>query len=915
MAGDYTLVQDIRKLTEYLYQVLQEQVGASLAEQVEQILQLASARRRGDERAENDLEKLISELDEESAAVALRAISILFDLMNMAEDRHRVRVLHDRERRSRDFPRPESIGAALERLNRQGYTAPQIQSLLDRLSIEPVFTAHPTEAKRRSVRNKLKNIQRCLVMLDHIDLLPRERDSYERTIYSELVGLWQTDPHRPERPVVAEEVERALFAMQTLWDVAPRLYRELDRELNRYFPGNSFAQPRFLHFGSWIGGDRDGNPYVTAHVTARTLTRMRREALQIHIRECRTAARYLSMSERRVAVSPHLKKRLEEALIRWPRAWERLERVSAYETYRRWLRLVEWRLQQTLEAEPFAELPEGAYHRSEELADDIGLVRESLLAHKAGAVVDLLVEDWLCRIRVFGFHMARLDIRQESGYYQEVITELLAGMELCSNYGELDEEERQAVLSRTMGLDKPLVEKDLSDQTRETLELFRLLAQTARLYGPEVLGGHIISLTHYPSDVLAVLWLVEWAAREEEGGVLGVGSAGIIPLFETIDDLRRAPATLEAILAYPAYAENLSRQNSVQTVMIGYSDSTKDGGYLTASWSLYRAQTKLHELAHRRGIALTFFHGRGGSLGRGGGPAARSIMSLPPQTVGGAIRMTEQGEVLAARYDDPDIAFRHLEQITAATFLVEEETSDPPEEEWLKTMDRISAQAYRKYRQLVELPGFVDYFVQTTPIAEIENLPIGSRPARRAGQRSLATLRAIPWVFAWTQSRVLIPAWYGMGSALEEFACAEEDGWKKLKRMYDAWSFFRGTVDNALLALAKADMGIARCYSRLMEEEECRGRIWQNLNSEYNEMLDAVLRTSGTNSLLEEIPWLQRSIEERTPYIDPLNMIQIELLYRMRRELSTGAEEVSIPLRDLMRLSIQGISAGMRNTG
>ena len=915
MAGDYVLVQDIRKLTEYFYQVIQDQVGTSLTEQVEQILQLAGTRREGDERAERDLEELIAGLDEESAAVALRAISILFDLMNMAEDRHRVRVLHDRERRSRTLPRPESIGAALERLNRRGRTAAQVQSFLDRLHIEPVFTAHPTEAKRRSVRNKLKNIQRCLVMLDHIDLLPRERDGYERTIYGELVGLWQTDPHRPERPVVAEEVERALFAMRTLWDVVPRLYRELDRELERYFPGSPFDDSRFLRFGSWIGGDRDGNPFVTAHVTAQTLTRMRREALQAHIEECRTAARYLSMSERRVAIDPRLKEALEKGLIRWPRVWERIERVSVHETYRRWLRLVEWRLQQTLETEPFAELPDGAYGRADELAADIDLVRVSLLGHRAGAVVDLRVVDWLCRIKVFGFHMARLDIRQESGYYQRVIADLLAGMGICSDYGKLEEEERQDVLTRTMGQRLPPVERELSDQTRETLGLFRLLARTARLYGPEVLGGHIISLTHHPSDVLSVLWLTEWAALEEEGGEPGVGSAGIIPLFETIDDLRRAPSTLEAILAHPAYAENLSRQNSVQTVMIGYSDSTKDGGYLTASWSLYRAQTELHALARRRSVDLVFFHGRGGALGRGGGPAARSIASLPPHTVGGAIRMTEQGEVLAARYDDPDIAFRHLEQVTAALFLVEAESGDPPENEWLELMDRLSARAYLKYRQLVELPGFVDYFVQTTPIAEIENLPIGSRPARRDGQRSLATLRAIPWVFAWTQSRLLIPAWYGMGSALEEFARAEAKGWEELKRMYDAWPFFRATVDNALLAIAKVDMGIGRCYSRLMEEEDRREGIWQQLKGEYDRTYNAVLRTTGTGSLLEEIPWLQRSIQERNPHIDPLNLIQIELLRRMRRAAPSGSEETPVALRDLMRLSIQGISAGMRNTG
>lgn len=916
MAADYVLVQDIRRLTEYLYQVLQEQVGVQLTELVEHILELGKARRDGDRRAERDLRRVIEELDETQVSVALRAISILFDLMNMAEDRHRVRVLHDRERRSGSRPRPESIGAALDRLNQEGYTAAQIQGFLDRLSIEPVFTAHPTEAIRRSVRNKLKNIQRSLVMLDHIDLLPRERQAYNHTIYTELIGLWQTDPHRPERPTVMEELDRALFFMRTLWDVVPRLYRELDGELRRYFPGNAFSGPRFLHFGSWIGGDRDGNPLVTAEVTAQTLLRMRREALQAHMEECRYVARYLSMSERRVLVSPDLKRWLAETLRRWPQAQERLDRVSVYEIYRRWLRVVEWRLQQTLETPPFAELPEGAYLRAGELVGDVELVRESLVAHHAGAVVEGLVDDWLCRIRVFGYHMARLDIRQESGYYRQVLGEIFAALGTSRDYLELAEEGRQELLSRTLGQVASIPEDELSEQARGTLALFRLLARTSRLYGPEVLGGHIISMTHHASDVLAVLWLSAWAGRdaglEEE---LGLGPVGIVPLFETIDDLQRAAGTLGAILDHPAYADLLEKQGHVQTVMIGYSDSTKDGGYLAASWALYQAQIGLHELADERGVKLVFFHGRGGSLGRGGGPAARSIMSLPPQSVGGAIRMTEQGEVLAARYDDQDIAFRHLEQVTCATFLVEAGTEDPPEEEWLQILDWIAARAYQEYRRLVELPSFVDFFVQTTPISEIENLPIGSRPARRSGKRSLETLRAIPWVFAWTQSRVLIPAWYGMGSALEAFAGTVADGWEKLVRMYGEWAFFRGTVENAILALAKADMEIAHCYAGLMEDPVEREAIWQRLDEEYRKTRQAVLRMTGREALLEDIPWLRHSIEERNPHIDPLNLIQVELLRRMRVEEARGESQDEDVLRDLLRLSIQGISAGMRNTG
>ncbi len=916
MAGPFMLVQEIRTLTAHLNRVLQEQVGSALTEQVEHILDLAKARRAGDLKAGRELEKIVPQLDERQIGVVLGAISLFFDLMNMAEDRHRVRMLRDRERRSGRQPRPESIGEALAQMNARGFAAPQIQGFLDELSIEPVFTAHPTEAKRRTVRGKLKRIQACLAAADRLDLLPREADGLDETIHSEMVALWQTDPLRLERPTVLEEVERALFFMRTLWDVVPRLYRELEEGLGRYFPGSSFAGPRFLHFGSWIGGDRDGNPFVTSEVTAQTLTMLRQAALDAHLAECRHMYQKLSMSNRRVAVSPELDAALADTLRRWPQMRSRVERVTGQETYRRWLRAIEWRLQQSRVATPFAEPPAGAYLRAEELLGDIELIRQSLAAHESGIVVQSGVRDWLCRIRAFGFHMTRLDVRQEGRHYEQVVAELLARQNLCVDFLSLDEAERRRVLCRTMGALEPLADDDLSDQTRETLALFRLLTRAVQLYGPEILGGHVISMTHQPSHVLLVLWLLRRAACEAgDERLLGVGAAGIVPLFETIDDLRRAAGILAPLLDDPVYAERLAAQGNVQTVMIGYSDSTKDGGYLAACWALYHGQSELHELCESRGVKLVFFHGRGGSLGRGGGPAARGIMSLPPHTVSGAIRMTEQGEVLAERYDDPEIAFRHLEQITAATFLVEAESAEPPKPEWLGHMQRLAGRSHKTYRHLVELPGFVEFFRQTTPIDEIEHLPIGSRPSRRQRrEHTLESLRAIPWVFAWTQSRVMIPAWYGMGTAFAEFAAADQEGWEKLRLMYRDWAFFRGTVDNAELALAKASMGIAWLYARLMDDREEGRTIWNLLNDEYVRSCRAVLQLTGGDDLLAATPWLRRAIDERDPYVDPLNFIQIELIRRATVAVEQQGE-LSENLRTLLRQSIQGISAGMRTTG
>ena len=907
MAGPLILVREIRQLREGLYQVLQEQEGAAQAELVEHVLELAKARRQGDERAIRELDTLVKGLDGREAGVVLRAISILFDLINMAEDRHRVRVLRDRERRTGTAPRPESIGATLDQLSGEGYAAQQIQGFLNRLDIEPVFTAHPTEAKRRTVRTVLKSIQQCLARRDALDLLPREEREISDAIHRQLVALWQTDPHRPERPTVMEEVKRSLYAMGTLWEVVPRLYRDLGEGLARYFPGHGFAVPRFLHFGTWIGGDRDGHPHVTVEVTAATLATLRQAALDAHLEECRRVYGLLSMSDKRVKVSEGLAAALAAALTEWPQLASQLERISPHEVYRRFLRVVEWRLQQSMSSAPFAELAQGAYGRAAALEQDVVLLQRSLEENGGGAVVGE-VADWLCRVRVFGLHMARLDVRQESGHYGQVVAELLARVGLCADYLGLDEAGKQEVLQRSLGHYESL--DNLSDQARETTALFRLLTRAVQLYGADLLGGHIISMTHQPSDVLVVLWLLRWAAREVGGAeVLGVGTVGIVPLFETIDDLQRAEEIFGAILDCAEYEPLLAAQGRVQTAMVGYSDSTKDGGYLAASWALYRAQVQLHEAAARRGVQAVFFHGRGGALGRGGGPAARSILSLPPHTVGGAIRTTEQGEVLAARYDDRDIAFRHLEQITSATFLVEAEKGQAPEDEWLEIMDFLAAEAYRAYRELVAADGFVEYFRQATPIAAIEDLPIGSRPARRNQAASLANLRAIPWVFAWTQSRAMIPAWYGMGTALEAFARTSAGDWEQLGRMYRKWMFFQGAVANAELALAKADMGIAHAYAQLMIDAGQREAIWNMLDGEYRRSCAAVSRMTGCDGLLDSVPWLQRSIRERDPNVDPLNLIQVELL----RKLATTEDDAG--LRDLLRQSIQGVSAGMRTTG
>ena len=483
----------------------------------------------------------------------------------------------------------------------------------------------------------------------------------------------------------------------------------------------------------------------------------------------------------------------------------------------------------------------------------------------------------------------------------------------------MPENERQAVLAGSIPWKTEIPREGLSQPAAETLNLFQLLHSAIKTFGPNCLGSHIISLTSTPSDLLTVLWLWRWA--QTAGSPPGTDVAAltnqlaIVPLFEKIGDLKRGPATLEAILEHPLYAAHVARQDSRQIVMVGYSDSTKDGGYLAACWGLYRAQSDLQRVADRFGVRLTFFHGRGGSLGRGGGPAARGIYSLPPDALDGSLRLTEQGEVLAERYDDDQIAYRHLEQVTTATLLASALPARTAKPAWAGLMEQLSRRSYEVYRQLVDQPGFIEFFGSATPIDEIESLNIGSRPARRRGERTLADLRAIPWVFSWTQNRSLIPAWYGLGSALVELLDSNPAGWQTVYEMYRQWPFMQATIDNAALALAKADTFIASRYADLVQNEEVRQRIGTMISTERDRARRAILALTDGADLLSTTPWLQASIDARNPYIDPLNLIQIELI-RRRRSLSaeTPAEDAE-RLRGLLRLTVQGIAAGMRTTG
>ncbi len=759
------LQRDVQFLFDLLHGVTQEQAGPHVVRLLEDLRQLSRERRVGLPGAEDQLVARIASMTEDEVRAVVPALTLFFDLANMAEDTQRVRVLREREREAGDSPRHESIRDALLQLKARGDSPEAISRLLGRLSVDLVFTAHPTEAKRRTTRRLIRSLRESLRTLRSDELLEREKENVIAGMRSDLTILSQIDLLRPQRPTVMHEVERGLFFIEELWKVVPRIDRELREAAAEITPSSKQPLRPFLKFGSWIGGDRDGNPFVTPAVTAETLKTLRNAAISRHLSTARALYRVLVMSDRSVAIPDAVREATDSAVQQWPELEAVLQPIVEAERYRRWLRVIEWRLERTLASEAGQLPPAGAYSHHEQLLVDVSLITDGLRSHRGEAIAEGYLDDWIAQVQTFGLHFAALDVRQDSRVHVEVLADLFRQNGRCEEYGKLDEAQRRELLADSMS-SQPSEPPGLSRRdepagsqgegmTLETLSLFRLLAETVRDFGSAPLGGHVISMTHNLSDVLAVLWLWQ-RAWNECSPTLRVGESDpehratlphlpIIPLFETIDDLDRAADVFEAMLADPTYRAYLDEMEGepTQTIMVGYSDSTKDGGYLSASWGLHRAQERLADVAERNGVRLVIFHGRGGALGRGGGPAARAILSLPPKAVDGALRMTEQGEVLAERYDDPEIAHRHLEQVSWATLLVSNGVAAPPTE-WTETLERVSQASFKVYRKLVEHPGFLKYFDLATPIGEIENLPIGSRPARRRERKSLSDLPRFP---------------------------------------------------------------------------------------------------------------------------------------------------------------------------
>lgn len=908
-----TMRQEIRLFGSLLGETISHIAGDDALATVERIRKLAWERRSGEITAESQLIEIISGLDNNQLRIVIRAFTLFLDILNLAEDRQRIRILAERRRKAFPNPAKESIASAVLELQQAGRSADDVEALLDRLAIQLVFTAHPTDTKRRSVRGKLKRLRSLFERLDHSDT-PEETNELRYLIKIELAKLWQTDLIRPWRPGVMQEVQRGLSFKPVLWQVVPKLLEDLRKSVKSAF-GLDCCQDRSpLTFGSWIGGDRDGHPGVTSEITEQTLGWLRQAAMQFHLEACLALIDSHSISERQLIHASGLTRLIDHAVERWPILEQGLNRVPPNELCRKWLAIIHWRLKQTATVgldrqEPTA----GAYANAQELLQDVQILYDVLADLPAGDLLQYELRQWMDRIRAFGFHLACLDVRQDSGSYQQAMDEVWQQCGICETPSELSENQRRELLTQTLKSKVEIPDNQLSDDSREIISLLRLLHRTASLFGADAIGGHVISMTHSVCDILTVLWL--WEHTRPTTNDSAPMDLHIMPLFETIDDLHRAPQILDDLLANEFYREQLQRRDNKQTVMLGYSDSTKDGGYVSATWSVYTAQQQLHAVAVKHHIELTFFHGRGGSLGRGGGPAARSILSLPKSTFHGSLRLTEQGEVLADRYDDEHIARRHLEQMLWSSLIAGDLPGVTEKNTWREVIEEMAEVSLRHYRRLIEHPEFVQFFRTVTPISEIEQLPIGSRPARRKSDGSLKDLRAIPWVFSWTQCRCLIPAWYGLGTAIEDQLKAGRRHVDVLKDMYAEWPFFRAIIDNAELALAKTDIDIANHYLSLASSQSSTREIAEPIAEEFIRTRDLLGSVTGHRQLLDQTPWLKESIRVRDRYVDPLNLIQVELLARRQSSDLQLDEAASEELRHLTRLTVNGIAAGMRTSG
>ena len=923
---DRPLIEDIRLLGRILGDVIREQEGAPIYDIVEKVRKLSVAfRRHADAQAESDLKKLLKSLSNEQTVSVIRAFTYFSHLANLAEDRHHIRrrAIHERRGDVQDG----SLDAAMARLRASGHTVKSIAKMLKSAYISPVLTAHPTEVQRKSILDAERAIALILSAKDAHDLIARDKLALELQLRARVTQLWQTRLLRYTKLQVADEIENALSYFEaTFLKEIPRLYEDVEERLGK-------IDEAFFRMGNWIGGDRDGNPNVTAPTLELALRRQSETVLRHHLREVHFLGAELSTSLMLVGVTPQM-----QALAdRSPDANEHRKD----EPYRRALIGMYARLAATLqeltgtEAARHAAAPQNRYLTSEEFLADLRTIEASLQATNGAHLVGMRLSALIRAVQVFGFHLATIDLRQSSDKHEEVVAELLATARIEASYSSLDEAAKRTLLLQLLNDARPLrvINATYSEHARSELAIFEAAKRARQRYGAPAIFHYIISHTESVSDLLEVLLL-----QKETGlmrGMLNEDATAeliVVPLFETIADLQSAAPIMQEFFALPGIADMVKRSahegalqdSPEQDIMLGYSDSNKDGGIFTSNWELYRAEIALvalfDELKASHGITLRMFHGRGGTVGRGGGPSYQAILAQPPGTVRGQIRVTEQGEVIASKYANPEIGRRNLETLVAATLeatLLTPTKAAP--EGFVQTAQALSELSMRAYRTLVyETPGFTDYFFAATPLREIAGLNIGSRPASRKATQKIEDLRAIPWGFSWGQCRATLPGWYGFGSAVEQFlnengTSLKQDQRKLLQKMYRDWPFFRTLLSNMDMVLAKSDLSLAARYAELVPDAKLRKKILLEIESEWQRTTRALQLITGEGKRLASNAALARSIQHRFPYIDPLHHLQVELIRRYRA--GKKPEDLDEKVQRGIHISINGIAAGLRNTG
>ncbi len=924
---DQPLIQDIRLLGRILGDVIREQEGVAAYDLVEQVRKLSVAfRRDADQEADKALKKLLKGLSGDQTVSVIRAFTYFSHLANLAEDRHHIRrrTVHERAGSAQEG----SIEVALARLRWAGIAPRAVAQTLARSYVAPVLTAHPTEVQRKSILDAERDIAELLAERDEIQaraqlykaardaLTPRELAANDARLRARVAQLWQTRLLRYSKLTVADEIENALsYYESTFLREIPRLYEDLERALG------SHPVASFLRMGQWIGGDRDGNPNVSADTLSLALRRQAEVALRHYLTEVHYLGGELSLSARLVQVSPEM----QELAERSPDTSEHRQD----EPYRRALTGIYARLAATLreltggEAARHAVAPQNPYRDAGEFLADLRVIEASLRSHRGAPLAAQRLHPLVRAVEVFGFHLATVDLRQSSDQHERVVAELLATARVEDDYAGLPEPEREALLVRLLCDARPLrvVGAEYSDHTRGEIAIFETARRMRERYGAQAIRHYIISHTETVSDLLEVLLL-----QKEVGlmhGTLDAPDARadliVVPLFETIGDLRNAQPIMRALYEVPGFAALVQRSGAEQDIMLGYSDSNKDGGIFTSNWELYCAEIALVELfdalESRHRIRLRLFHGRGGTVGRGGGPSYQAILAQPPGTVRGQIRLTEQGEVIASKYANPEIGRRNLETLVAATLeatlLQPTKSATPAFHDAAAELSEASMAAYRAL--VYETPGFADYFFNATPIREIAELNIGSRPASRKPSQKIEDLRAIPWGFSWGQCRLTLPGWYGFGAAVEAFVKTPGESPKArmalLQKMYRQWPFFRTLLSNMDMVLAKSDLALASRYSELVADARLRRKVFGAIEAEWQRTVDALARITGDRQRLAHNTALARSIRHRFPYIDPLHHLQVELVRRWR------AGEGSDRVQTGIHISINGIAAGLRNTG